>query len=96
MINSLFGLLKKRQKKDSTLFCAKICFFAKEAIKELKDIDPKKVKIISFKNNRLKISTEDPITAHRLKMNEEKFIKKIQKRDKINSPIDIIYIPKTD
>ena len=85
----------KRKEKISAniLFPARICFEAEKLINKFLPEAKNKFKIISFKNNRLKIAADDSILLHQIKMQEEEIKKGLEEKVKLKSII-ITYLPR--
>lgn len=93
MFESIDKLLKRNQLVNpSLLLSPEVCFLAKNAILELIPESKEKINIISYKDSRLKISSQNPILLHKIKMCEEEIIKKVQRKIKIKT-FRIIYLP---
>lgn len=91
MFEPLNRLIKnKKWQKSELLFCAQVCFVAEEAIKKTLPKLKGKFKVISFKNQRLKVAAGDPIAAFQIRMEEEKILALIYKKIKIR-PLKITY-----
>lgn len=96
MFEPINGLLKrKRLISPGILLSTQVCYQAYEEIKDIVPNSKEKVKIISFKDNRLKIASDDPIILHKIKMNEDKIKKNIIKKININK-FTISYSPKNE
>ncbi|MCX6811279.1 MAG: hypothetical protein NT039_01100 [Candidatus Berkelbacteria bacterium] len=94
MFEPINRVIKKNQLANpSLLLTPQICYLADTIVKELIPEAKEKIRIVSFKDSRLKISSDDPTLLHKIKMNEEEIVKRVQKRIKIKT-FRIIYLPK--
>jgi len=81
MFEPIKRLIKYNQAQSPNLFLSpQICYLAGEEIKKLVPQATDKFKVISYKDSRLKIASNDPMILHQIKMNEEKIIKLVQKK----------------
>jgi hypothetical protein len=93
MFEPINKLLRRNQLANpSFLLSPEICYLVKTAILELIPESKDKINIISFKDSRLKLSSENPILFHKIKMREEEIVKRVQLKIKIK-PFRIIYLP---
>jgi hypothetical protein len=93
MFEPINKILKQSQLANpSLLLTPEVCFLVKTAILELVPESKEKINIISFKDSRLKLSSENPMLLYKIKMHEGEIVKRVQQKIKIK-PFRIIYLP---
>lgn len=96
MPESLQKLLQDRYlNSHNQLSSSLVCRITEEVLAKYLKKDSSRVKTLSFDGYRIKLSIEDSLISHKIKMLEEKIKKSIKKRAKLGS-FDIIYSPKSN